>query len=310
MESNVKKQLSVTLVTLLIGCGIAWAETECQIVATTKTVEVGEPLPLKIIIRRGKLTRSPFPHTLRLKVSPTEEAGNDSSVYTVRPKNVRKGSLEGEYVCNIMLWLDLWGKDPFRPVFTQTGRYEICVEGYEPSGVINVDVIPASAKTIKAISFLADPNDLAFLLAPSAIIKDKAHRMAKAEEIVAQCGDTTIGQMIAARLGVEYFWKMKKDGEAISLKAERKRTGRRHPLFDKAYLYVNKGLKLADEFTVREELLLHLAALEYINNDYEKANMSLDELVQKYPQGKHGERGLRAKEELKQFKEKEGEGGI
>ena len=125
--------------------------------------------------------------------------------------------------------------------------------------------------------------------------------MVEAEKIVAQCGDTTIGQMIAARLGLEYFEKIEEDGTPISIETNRKKTGKRHPLFDKTYSYVNNGLKLADEFTIREELLYCLSELEFINNDYEKVNMAFDELEKKYPRGRYGKKVPDARKEFKKL---------
>ncbi len=234
-----------------------------------------------------------------------EGVSAEPRVYTVRPKNIREGSGPGEYICNVLLWQDWWDRTPWQPIFGRVGQFKVSNHVGTPgqsTASIHVEVQPVSPETQKALVFLSDPNNLVFLLAED---PDKPNRASQFENMVAQCQKTILGRMMAARLGIEYFRQMEEETSSVRLRAEHKRTGQRHPLWVKARTYLTNGVTLPDEFVVREEALLDLATVEWIEDDYEKTTAALNELIQKYPNTRWGKGAAKGKANVEEIRRKE-----
>ena len=56
---------------------------------------------------------------------------------------------------------------------------------------------------------------------------------------------------------------------------------------------------------IHEKVLYNLSILEYIKNDYEKAEILLNQLKINYPRGRYGKKAEDAKQELIKIQERE-----
>ncbi len=175
----------------------------------------------------------------------------------------------------------------------------------KPSASIDIEVVPASPETQKALVFLSDPNNVIFLIYGDSDSEDRPHRLTRFEEMVAQCGDTLLGRMMAARVGIEYYEQFDSAGTAMELRTQRKKTGYRHPFLVKAQTYLRKGVQLPDEFLIREESLLGLAFVEWVDGNDERTDVLLNELVEKYPNTRCGKKAAGAMTEVAEMRRKE-----
>ena len=305
-HAALKRNICLALLVLLGPSGFAWANlrVDRRIVASRTTLEAGEPLALKLIYRdRDKTERDwPFPRWPRFTVSPIEDTSAKPYIHRTWRENIREGSQPGEYACNVLLWIEAKDieKQGVEYIFSNPGRFKVSHldEHEKPVASIEIEIAPASRETQKALAFLSDPNNLVLLLAESPNVKDKPHRMAQFENMVAQCGNTLLGQMMAARLGIEYFRQMERGTAPVKLRAKQEKTGQPHPLLVKAHDYLTMGARLPDEFVIREEVLKDLSIVKWIAGKDEQTDALLDELVTKYPNTRCGKEAARAKTEL------------
>ncbi len=308
MKQNMKNT-AVLLMAILAVSGTVWAGVESvRITSARKTIEVGEPLAIEVTYKYQQpidSIRHPFPHTMRIVVEDVDGLSKPL-VYTVFPDNIRQDSQKGEFTCSIELWCNGWGENPFKHIFTNSGKYKVFLKDL-PAKVLSINVIPSSDKTKKAIALLNDPNDMPFLLG-MVDTKDRPARMAKLTEIAKKCDNTVIGQIAAGRLGIEYFKDFhKKHPSREKFRNKRRKEGLEEPLLDEVDRYLKIASKLPDDMQIREEVIYRLAVVQFLKDDLDKASTYIDELIEKYTSGQYGKKAAKGKDELEEIKKRESE---
>lgn len=294
---------------ILLACGMCLAELDISstnIKSARTAIEIGEPLTIEVVRKYhnpDNVIRASFAHTMRIVVENTGENGEPPS-FIERPSNFRRDLEKGEYMCTLDLWYELWGKKPAQLCFPTPGKYKVYIKAY-PSSVLNVNVVPTSDKTRKAVSLLADPKDRYFLM-DGEDNETRDARIAKLSEVVNQCENTLLGQIAAGRLGLEYYEDFyEKNRNLNDFRAKLKESGFEDPLLNKAEKYLAMAGGLPDDMPIREEVLYRYLQVEYTKGNDTKAMSIFDEFLAKYPLGDFGKKAAAGKVELQKIMDSE-----
>ena len=116
------------------------------------------------------------------------------------------------------------------------------------------------------------------------------------KQVVEQCPDTMIAKMAAARLGMALNDEYARKRQTTNIEEWDKLK----PLKEESVKYFQIGLKLPDEFQIRETILYMLAELEFRKDEknYIQAKSYLEEIAEKYPYGRWGETAISGIKEI------------
>jgi hypothetical protein len=310
--------LGITIGTTDIAFGVGKASLSrvgARLSTETDTIRVGDPLVCTLTYLYETDSNAPPNEVLhRARVDILDS--NDHPVgkgHFVFPSLVLRGRKEGllAYSGNFSLFWNFRTKEGL--IFDEPGRYRIVLpreadldeESCKP--LITV-VKPASRAGLQALALLSDPNDYAFLeLGAHDYPERRPERIANLSRVADKHPHSVLGKWCASRLGVEYFEDFHQKHPSFQEFKAKYRDGKiEEPLFDRAWMYLDMGTGLRDEFTIRENVLYLLSTAEIIKGNYKKAGSLLDELAAKYPHGEYGKRATRAKAELLSIKKEEG----
>lgn len=319
MMDFVKKDcvVVVAIFTLILTqVSVAMDKFTMEISTQRKDIEIGEPLLVKVNL----IFEHPQISTLTKKLSTSIEtdvwtlqvqhSDDEPSLYPlVLPVRLNLQDTEGlayegviEVFCHLYREKKVLSK---KIIFEKQGSYIFGIVGskkQQKSNFLDISVKP-SILGEKALSFLTDPEDFAFL--EGGICKNPK-TVSHLEEVVNHCKNTMLARRSSARLGLEYFKDFQKKHKSFEkFKEKLKSSEIEKPLFDKAVAGLTNGVELPDDFPIRAELLEKLAIIEYMKNNYIKANSHLDELISKYPKGKYGKKAIEHKKELLELQKKE-----
>lgn len=186
-------------------------------------------------------------------------------------------------------------------LFDRSGEYRVrFIESPEIiSDWLTLRIVEPSEDLTTAIDLLSDPNDYWFLEFGDRLTgSDSESTIARLRRISDDYPRTVLGRWSAARLGLELFEQLQKKHPSFQKFRREQRTGDVEPLLAQTVNYLQKATMLSDDFEIRERVLYQLALAEYLNGDFERARVSLNELKTKYPHGVFGRRADRAEEEL------------
>jgi len=156
--------------------------------------------------------------------------------------------------------------------------------------------VAASKPAEVAMSILKDPQDYAFLL--EGLFANDASR-SRLQEIVEKCEGTELAYLAAARLGLDCWEEFQKENPSLEkFKQKHADSPSKGARFDKVNKYLVLGLKLPDEYTIRERVLYESSRVEFVNGDTGKAITYLEELKGKYPKGRFGKKAEECRSEL------------
>jgi len=280
-----------------------------QMEAVREKVDYGEPLVLRMHLILAEPYISPYSGKpvevynldgLRLHI---EDVNSGSKSVFIFRLPVRFSHRDNDglvyHTTEVLLWdvNEERRKLTAEPVFDGPGKFRLVLvrAGKVVSNPVEVVVRPCEPGE-KALSLLADPNDVAFLLGG---LFESPKRVSTLEQVVRECERTVIAEWAAARLGVTYFKAFQKKQPSFEKAQQLYEQGRLEDKeFDLARQYLTKGARLPDEFPLRSEVLGELAQLQCITKDYQSAVNLLTELETKYPGSRHGQKASLWKEEV------------
>ena len=180
------------------------------------------------------------------------------------------------------------------PIFDQPGPYKVCIMTQEAlwSNIIEVRV---SAEIAQEECVLPDSNTYNFLVGVDERSQVcRAKMMSHLEALVEECPDSVLAKWAAARLGLECF----DDADKQKYKARREKRTVDVAIWENARRHLEKGWQLPDDFFIRYAVLGRLVEIEYAREDYSKALLYVDELLAKYPKGRHGKKAAKYRKEI------------
>ena len=281
-----------------------------------RQINYGDPLFVSLNLRFTQprvspKTGKPLPFTKYsgwvLRVQHADE--NQAALFPLRlPLRFTLKDANGlEYTTMVKVFCDLYeekGKLVKKMIFDKPGAYSLTIlrGKKEVSNTLDIVVEPSGLGE-KALSLLADPKDFTFLLGG---VYKSPQTVSHLKEVVNQCEGTVLAKWAAARLGLEYFEEFHKKYPSFKdFKEQWEQGGIKEPLFSRASEYLAKGAGLPDEFPICEKVLYQLSRTEYIEGNYEKAFLLLDELRTKYPDGEYGRKASGWREELIELQRRE-----
>jgi hypothetical protein len=298
----------------LILCSVGNARTLSSVEITTQntSIRVGEPLIVKltykfeqplILAETNKVSGNAAYSAFFQVNDGSVEGGHSTDFYPLHGSTLLVQDIQGlEYSGSFVMFYDHAKK---KLLFDKPGTYTLTIVGdTKASNNLSITVASASYLEEEALSLFTDPNNFYFLEFGSYEGEDAREKSTiQLKKVVEQKPTTMLAKWSAGRLGIEYFKEFHKKYPSFQkFKTIRKQTGTEEALFDQTLLYLNKAVTLPDEFSIKEEVLYKLSTVAYINNDYKKANMLLDELENKYPQGVYGKKAKEAKNELEMLR--------
>ena len=191
--------------------------------------------------------------------------------------------------------------------FDEPGKYRICVISTANKIFSNVVDLQITSQMQEEKCALLDPNGCDFLMGINRdweLFKDPNYRskiMMNLKNIVEQCPNSLWSKLAAARVGLESFY----DAEVKRTEARRTKRKLTEPLYQEAKVYLQIGLNLPDDFPIRQEILYRLIEIEGENKNYSQALSYVDELGAKYPKGKYGKEAASGKAEVLELQKRE-----
>ena len=318
------QQYKITILAFIVTLSvtqliIASNLSEIEIITSKENIELGEPFVLLITGKYkepqiSQETGEPLPYKTinNWKLEVNENNSGKKYEYPLQiPLKMDIQNSEGtEYSTTMLLFCYLKeekGKLTNKIIFPEEGNYTICFTNTEifKSNQLNIEV-SYSFLGEKAISLLSSAENYAYLMGGVCKRSEEKERQAKIKEVVQQCDGSVIADFGSARLGVEIFNEFQtKYPSYEKFKMAKTQDQVQEPLFDEAYLYLTKAASLPDEFPIRKEVLFQLSTVEYINDNFDRAKLILDELVAKYPNSEYGQKAFEAKVELQELQERE-----
>jgi len=290
--------------------GNTWHEPlSVQIRPAREKIEYGDPVILKIDVALENPYISPYTGKpseiynldgLRLAIENTKT--HRSSIFIFRlPVRFRSQNDTGRGYSTdeVILW-DLYKERKkliANLIFDSPGTYRLTLKrkNKEISNTVDVVVEPSELGE-RALSLLAEPNDLVFLV--GGLFKSP-QTVSALKEVGRQCEGTVLAKWAAARLGLTYLEEFRQESPSFDKARELYEKGKlANESFKWACQYLAKGTRLPDEFPLRSEVLAKLVELQYISKDYQYAINLLTELETKYPKSRYGKKASLWKEEL------------
>jgi hypothetical protein len=212
------------------------------------------------------------------------------------------GEIKSELICIILY--DYFGK---KLVFDKVGEYELKFQTSDSSqeGSTKINVIKASSLEEKAISLLSNPTDYYFLMfGNNNGIEDTSESILHLQKVVEYNENILLAKWAAARLGIEYFRKLNQKHPSFeTFRLEYIAGNIKEPLLEQSRKYLQIGAELPDEFPLRQEDLLNLSKVEFMEDNLKKAVSIIDEIATKYQYSKYGTQAIKAqKEEVPKLK--------
>ena len=185
-------------------------------------------------------------------------------------------------------------------IFEKAGDYRLrlFVDYNCFSPVLNITVLPVDASGTGRF-IMSDPNDFHFLMGATIENRDRPHARTRVGNLIERSQSTLIAKWAAARLGLECF----DDAEKRRSEARREKRTVDIAIWGNASKYLEIGLQLPDDFSVRQEVLDRLIEIECERKDYSKALLYVDELRAKYPMGRHGKKATEYRREILRLRE-------
>ena len=188
-------------------------------------------------------------------------------------------------------------------IFDKPGTYKICGLSFDTDFVVSNPLeITVSSETIKDEYKLEDPNYCDFLMGRENNLYENSDfhfkMISNLKRIVNDQPDSLIANLAAARIGMELY----REYEQKRIDYRLGNTNTLKQLWAESVPYLEKGLKLPDDFLIREKILFSLAEseIEIGEKDYTKAISYLEELSTKYPNGRFGKSAVSGIEEVKE----------
>ena len=286
-------------------------EQRMEIKAYSYEINVGEPLVLDIIFtcktpninsKTGEIITSGkmyAPYLFAIKKGQKEEIKYESKFNRLNKPDfpiIDKGKKGLEYTGSFIVFYDQVKKGLF---FNQPGVYSCRLEDARDkikSNTIEINVKPSGKQEEKAMSILADKDDLMILECEDYIHLQK-EVLERFKQVIEQCPDTMIAKMAAAHVGMALNDEYARKRQTTNIEEWDKLK----PLKEKSVKYFQIGLKLPDEFQIRETILYMLAELEFRKDEknYMQAKSYLEEITEKYPYGRWGKTAISGIEEVK-----------
>lgn len=288
--------------------------TSVEIIPLKATIQIGEPLFIKVIYKFEKPCRDvetgDIYHHIHCNAFPLVEVkGCDKDWLSNYPDAVLIKPEEGGteyyplpqmYPSSISILDDdglVYGdfyaifNNPYKKgaIFDHLGTYRLCIitDNKIFSNIIELKVNSGMAKKECVLS---DTNGYMFLMGiEKKIFKDPKYRskiISDLKILAEQCSDSNsiLAKWAAARVGLEYYM----DDELEKVKARREKKEVRKDIFEQAIKYLSIAAELPDDFAIRQEVLYRLAEIEGEKHNYSKALFYIDELRTKYPKTKYG----------------------
>jgi hypothetical protein len=316
-KKDSKLYLSVAAITLLISqTAISQENFSIEIAAAENQVEYGMPIvvSLRLAYQQPQTWRQTGKSRLLIHVDglkllvQNSDTQQTSDFILFEPDFYLEGTRGLEYHAKVVIWCDVHktrGKLITKMIFPSPGNYLFRVERNDIRSNDLELVVKPSQLGQRAMSLLKDPNDFAFLRGGT----NKSERaISTLREVVKQCKGSVLAKWAAARLGIEYFRDFhRKHPSFEDFRILRKRKAVEEPLFDQVHEYLAIGAELPEEFPVRQDVISKLSVVEFMDGNFEKAILLVDELATKYPKMKYGRRASQMKQELLEFQKKERE---
>ena len=290
--------------------GSTWHEPlSIEIIPAREKIEYGEPVILKIDVvlenpyisaYTGKPSEIYNLDGLRLAIENTKTHRSSIFIFRLPVRfQSQNDTGRGYSTDEVILW-DLYKERKkliANLIFDSPGTYRLTLKRKkkEISNAVDVVVEPSELGE-RALSLLAEPNDLAFLM--GGLFKSP-QTVSTLKEVGRQCEGTILAKWAAARLGIEYFADFHKKQPSFEKARKLHEQGKlEEEEFNWACQYLTKGTRLPDEFPLRSEVLAKLVELQYITKDYQYAINLLTELETKYPKSRYGKKASLWKEQL------------
>lgn len=298
----------------IIQCSSTRADypKEIEISIKQKQIKVGQPLILQLTYKFDEPQISTGKDEFLLSLSPhaTAEIKRGDEVVLEKGFHFKQNDLylqneQGTmYSGNFVFFLDSSIKRQ-RLIFEEPGTYTIIVKATAEviAPPISIMVESASESDKKLLSMFSYPLDYAFLTNNSeAHFKKRPDRIEHIKKIIEGFKSHVLARLAAAHLGLNYMKKFQDEHASfIAYSEERQNALINGTLFKDAHNYLTIGVKLPDEFPIREDVLKELIVAEFIKGNRKSCAAFLDELGAKYPKGKHGRKAAKWKQELLDF---------
>jgi len=290
---------------------------EVEIAVEDRKIKVGEPLMVEVSLlwdeeRTGKKIREEISSNFLLIIRPeaTESSSAESGVAGLGRFRLQE-DLRIRYSGNALVFYDFLKE---RLVFPDHGRYVIEGQAWgRAAEAVTIEVGPAGEAERCALELITEPNDYMVLYRGEALfygVENERRARAKAIETFKkafqQCEDSVIARWGAARVGIELVNQLRRKypRKMESIKAHV--AGKiREPLVEAAHNYLLAGLGLPENLelpdegvNMREEALFSMITAAEWKGNYEKCLAYVDELGEKYPEGKYGRRASQLRSEI------------
>ncbi len=316
MTIQKNKLFLVILLQFFRVCVLASDETnelKMEIKAYSSIIKIGEPLISEIraisktpninpdtgeIITSGEISS---PYLIITKKGQKEEMKYEYDNILNKPLSiVEKGKKGLEYTGYFIAFYDQNKKGL---LFDEPGEYSCRFESARDkleSNTIEITVKPADKQEEKAISILTGKDDLMILgwSLGELDLKDVPNAtdiLDRFKQVVEQCPDTMIAKMAAAQVGFELYSEY---GQLRQITPH----DQQDSLFEarqEASKYLKIGTKLPEGFTIRENILHSLIAIEFYEKNYLQAISYLEKIYEEFPYGRFGKSAHSGIEEVK-----------
>lgn len=196
-------------------------------------------------------------------------------------------------------------------IFDDPGVYDICwvsPDEKEISNIVQIEVKELTEKEKEALDTIKHPDDYIFLLSGLCKKGTKTTIMSRLKKYINRAPNTILAKRIKVRIGLEHIKELEKRyGDFEEFKREYQIGTAEEPLIDKTIHHLDIALQLSDDFPDQQEVLYHLAILEYIKDNYKRSFLLLEELSSKYSMSKYGKKAEQTKRELNKLQQREKE---
>lgn len=299
-------------IVLISNTSNASEEIYMEISFSNTRIKIGDPLFAQIKhryktsyvdVNTNKGVERYILHFIRFRVNKLDSV---SKIYKLTPSVVMFKDEENETSFSGVVEIHF---DEHGLIFVEPGVYEICwisPDEKEISNIIQIEVKGLTKEEKKALDTLKHPDDYIFLQSGYCINGTKAAVMSRLEKYIERDPNTILNKRIKVRIGLENLKELKKRyGDLDEFNKTIQQETAKDPLTDKVIQNLNLALELSNDFPSRQEVLYHLAILEYIKNNDKKSFSLLEKSIRKYPMSEYGKKAKKMKDYLERRKKEE-----
>jgi hypothetical protein len=291
--------VSVLVVTEQVRAQYGPNDVSITMTAAEERIDYGSPVILKmnaslnkpyIAGHTGKPGRTYKLDGLRLQVQNAQTGQQSTVIFRLPVRFYARDNKGLEYsATEVMMW-DVYKERKklyTNTIFGSPGAYSLTLTRRREtvSNTVQVVLQPSEAGE-KALSLLADPNDIVFLVLG---LFGSEKPISTLKQVARECEGTVLSKWASARLGITYFKEFEEEySSSAKLTASVEKGLSEEPLFGMADKYLTLGSELPYEFPIRADVLSGLAHIEHMRGNHQKAVMLLGELADKNPESEDG----------------------